>query len=463
MGSKRNKNRGKKRHYWGNVKKQDGGPQSTNQEVNGTPASTSKISRNREQYPSVNDNELTKEAYVLFSVKNLCDFIENNTVCKSCQKTVKCDLDLSRRMGFYHKLFIRCTECPVTFYLPSSENTMISKTKSPKEINGRKVGFARSIGRGWSALKKFAVHPNSPPGLSRPAYATIFRHLHTASKSVAQESIHQAADELRQQKGVTDDAIVDCAASFDGTWQRRGFASHHGVVTSISVDTGKCLDYEILSNICKGCQYWEKQDHNSMDYLRWKADHRCRINHTGSAGSMETVATLRIALRSELSHNLRYTEFLGDGDSSSFSSLCKERPYGPDIGLKKLECCGHVQKRVGTRCRKKKAEFKSKKLSDGKTIGSAGRLTDKKVDTLQNYYGMAIRSNAGDLDAMVRDARAILPHVASTADRPMHQLCPEGPDSWCGFKRDNSTYKHSHGLPDAVYQFLTPMFDELSN
>ena len=45
--------------------------------------------------------------------------------------------------------------------------------------------------------------------------------------------------------------IVECPVSLDGTWQRRGHASHNGVVTALSVDTGKCLDVETLANACK--------------------------------------------------------------------------------------------------------------------------------------------------------------------------------------------------------------------
>lgn len=41
-----------------------------------------------------------------------------------------------------------------------------------------------------------------------------------------------------------------------------------------------------------------------------------------------------------------------------------------------------------------------KKLSDGKGIIDSGRLTDKAINILQNYYGMAMRSNVGDLYGM---------------------------------------------------------------
>ena len=41
---------------------------------------------------------------------------------------------------------------------------------------------------------------------------------------------------------------------FEGTWQRRGPSSHQGIVTAISTDTGMCVDFEVLSNICTGCR-----------------------------------------------------------------------------------------------------------------------------------------------------------------------------------------------------------------
>ena len=34
----------------------------------------------------------------------------------------------------------------------------------------------------------------------------------------------------------------ECRVSIDGTWQKRGYSSHNGVVTVISLDTQKGLD-----------------------------------------------------------------------------------------------------------------------------------------------------------------------------------------------------------------------------
>ena len=59
----------------------------------------------------------------------------------------------------------------------------------------------------------------------------------------------------------------------------------------------------------------------------------------------------------------------------------------------KLDCIGHVQKRMGTALRDLKKKTKGK-LEDGKSVGGKGhRLSDKTIDKLQEYYGNAIRRN----------------------------------------------------------------------
>ena len=42
-------------------------------------------------------------------------------------------------------------------------------------------------------------------------------------------------------------------------------------------------------------------------------------------------------------YNLRYTKFLGDGDTKSYLDVVKNDPY-KGVEIKKLECVGHLQK-----------------------------------------------------------------------------------------------------------------------
>jgi len=62
-----------------------------------------------------------------------------------------------------------------------------------------------------------------------------------------------------------------------------------------------------------------------------------------------------------------------------------------DIEPEKLECVGHIQKRIGTRLRARRKE-----KHGGQKLTGKGKLTGSAVNTIQNYFGMAIRSAASD-------------------------------------------------------------------
>ncbi|GFV61990.1 uncharacterized protein TNCV_4107931 [Trichonephila clavipes] len=149
---------------------------------------------------------------------------------------------------------------------------------------------------------------------------------------------------------------------------------------------------------------------------------------------MEVEGALRIFNRSEVLHNLRYTQYLGDGDSKAYKEVLESKPY-KDVNIEKLECVGHVEKRMGTRLRALKLKLKGKKLEDKKSLGGRNRLTDAEIDKLQRYYGLAIRNNSGNLSAMKQAIWAIFFHKISTDLNPQHGLCPLGDDSWCGYNR----------------------------
>ena len=58
-------------------------------------------------------------------------------------------------------------------------------------------------------------------------------------------------------------AINNVTASFDGTWQRRGFSSMNGVTAIANV---KCINIKILTKTCKQYQYWKcKKDIMNMN------------------------------------------------------------------------------------------------------------------------------------------------------------------------------------------------------
>ena len=131
-------------------------------------------------------------------------------------------------------------------------------------------------------------------------------------------------------------------------------------------------------------------------------------------------SAVNIFKRSVEKNNVRHSTYIGDGDTSSYAAVVASKPYGEDLIPMKDECIVDVQKRVGTRLRRMK--------TNDKTLGGKGngKLTDKAINNLQNYMGLAIRQNIGDLNAMKLNIGAILYHY-SDADTP---------DSWCKFQQD---------------------------
>lgn len=97
---------------------------------------------------------------------------------------------------------------------------------------------------------------------------------------------------------------------------------------------------------------------------------------------------------------LRYKVFVGDGDSSAFSSVKKlnngKGPYAK-TQVEKQECLNHVRRRLAIRLRKPKTQHvelkttKKGKVMKRSLIGGKNKLTDEVIGHLTHYYTAAIR------------------------------------------------------------------------
>ena len=157
-------------------------------------------------------------------------------------------------------------------------------------------------------------------------------------------------------------------------------------------------------------------------------------------------------------HNLKYSGYLGDGDSKSFSAVANvDPPVYTDVEIVKLECCGHVQKRMGKRLLDKVAELKSKRFKEGrksyKGIGGAGGLTKKAIKVIQGHYGGAIRGNVGDLGKMKTAVMAIWKHRGKD-----HSDCGD----WCPAHSGDLGKANKNCLPKFVLDAIKPVFEVLS-
>jgi len=111
-------------------------------------------------------------------------------------------------------------------------------------------------------------------------------------------------------------------------------------------------------------------------------------NHKGSSGKMEIDGIREMFLRSEDLYGVRYTNYIGDGDSKTYKAIVDSMPYP----ITKKECINHIQKRMGARLRKCKKENKG--------LGGKGKLMAKLIDDLSTFYGLAIRRHQNFVDEM---------------------------------------------------------------
>ena len=179
---------------------------------------------------------------------------------------------------------------------------------------------------------------------------------------------------------------------------------------------------------------------------------------------MEPAGILKCFMRSVEQLNLRFINFFGDGDSKAYYEVVKANPYGDRYPVNKGECLGHIQKRVGSRLRKLKKEYGGKKLSDGKTL--RGRLSDKEINKLQNYFGIAIRANCHSVTSMQKAISAVVYHCSEANDPDArHMFCDKKQDTWCKYQKaklKGKVHIDKPSIPTVVKELVMPIFKDLS-
>ncbi|XP_047101460.1 uncharacterized protein LOC124720179 [Schistocerca piceifrons] len=430
--------------------------------TNGNDTSTKKASASRRKIDSCqslddcgSDTQATS-GFRLIDLKILSDIISSACVCADCGAKSLRLYDEENRIGIVCMLHLTCESChsDTAFRTSASSNRIY-------EANMRLIYGMRCLGIGREGTRLFCGIMNMPQPSAR--YTTGNKTLLSALQEEVEENLKSSAkeavkmnSELKTEADNTPD--TDLCVSCDGTWMKRGHTSLYGVSSVISVDTGKILDVQVMSKYCYSCVLGKRA--GEVEENKWQVEHKkvCCRNYSGSSGGMEPAAMKLMFHRSVEKYGVRYTKYLGDGDSSSFKTVLESEPYGPHCAIEKLECVGHVQKRMGGRLLKLKRELKGRKLEDGKLLGGPNRLTDKEIHSLQVYYGKAIRDNSGNLNNMQKAVWSIYFHKLSTDDKPVHNLCDI---SWCKFKqaeRDGMNYSHKHSLPVAVLSAIKPTF-----
>ena len=131
--------------------------------------------------------------------------------------------------------------------------------RHPYEINIRTIIGFREVGHGHSSIENVLRCMNIH-SISSSSFTCLNEQVACAYSNVAAESMQNAAADVRALHPVTLLSKAPhpmCRVSVDGSWQKRGHVSLHGVVTAIS--ESKCVDFHVLTKYCRQCRIWERK------------------------------------------------------------------------------------------------------------------------------------------------------------------------------------------------------------
>lgn len=362
--------------------------------------------------------------YCILEFTSVFSAISANVICRKCESDVTFSQGNLRSLGFKIFLSCKCEETQTINSCPMIQNAC--------EANRRFVFVMRLLGVGHEGVNLFCSLMGICSGIGNSTYAKILETIHTAASAVYETVLSFAVTQEREINKKVGKPEDEFTVSGDGTWKKRGFSSLFGVSTLVAKYSSKVVDTSVMSSFCGECNLWKsKKNSDPTAYELWFESHEaeCSINHTGSSGKMEVDAIVQMSLRSIEKHGVKYLTYVGDGDSKTFNGILKSEPYGEGEPVIKKECVGHVEKRMGTRLRNAK---KSNKGIGGK---GAGKLTDKLINELTKFYGLAIRRHTDSIVEMKKEIWATFYHKCSTDENPQHQNCPAGEVSWCKWRK----------------------------
>ena len=156
--------------------------------------------------------------------------------------------------------------------------------------------------------------------------------------SVLEESMKAAGRQERQiaiNKQQHHHSVPAITVIVDAGWSKRTHKHSYNALSCVGVifgkETKKLLFIGVRNKYCAVC---------AKDTTK---EHECFKNWTGSSSSMESDIILEGFSKAEEQHGLRYTSFIGDGDSSVHSTL-RENIKVWGHAITKLECANHAVK-----------------------------------------------------------------------------------------------------------------------
>ncbi|CAF1120270.1 unnamed protein product [Didymodactylos carnosus] len=226
----------------------------------------------------------------IFDIQHFREIFNNAHMCSNGGR-LEFISDVSPPVGLFHHNVLRCSKC-FKETLMTNFPAILPVESEQQEPNKRLCIATATNGIGYVATKGIL----SSLGLSITTEKTFLQQLHKSYDDFhdfAKKKFQLITEDIKYRNNKQNE-ITDITISLDGTWKKRGHTSNYGVVFITDVQSGCCIDYEVLSLKCE--------------------------NYNGSSKSMEKEGVIRLFQRS-LSNDLRYKQMVCDGDASAYEAV----------------------------------------------------------------------------------------------------------------------------------------------
>ena len=232
------------------------------------------------------------------------------------------------RAGFCSVLSSHCAGCHMEFQFSTSSRVQGMSDGHYWECNLAAVWRQMATGGGHAPLKE-SMAVLGIPSLSKMSFMSIEKRIGEWWWSLLEDSMKEAGAAEKRiaiSNGRYHQGVPAITVIVDGGWSKRShkhsYNGKSGVTIIIGKETGKILYLDVRNKYCSICQ---KAGDSTVP------QHTCFRNWDDSSSEMETDIILKGFLQSEEQHGLRYTQFIGDGDSSVYPALVSGVPYGPSL------------------------------------------------------------------------------------------------------------------------------------
>ncbi len=277
-----------------------------------------------------------------------------------------------------------CSKCRYTVPLETSRKVKGPRGNSRWECNLAAVWGQMSTGGGHSRLQE-TMGVFGVPVMAGKNFVSTERDIGEWWRKQLNEVMVEAGKEekrLAEERGDFNEGVPAITVIVDGGWSKRShrhsYNAKSGVGIIIGQATGKLLYIGMRNKYCTACTQGIPVE-----------QHNCYKNWNESSSQMEPDIILEGFKQAEEVHGVRYTRFVGDGDSSVYPTLIQNVP-GWGRYIRKLECANHACK-----CYRSALE---KLVQENTSYKGRGGLTEKMRRRLTSAARCAIKMRSKEPD-----------------------------------------------------------------